>query len=124
MELSLSVTYFLNQIKENDDKEFFIQYYDNFLIHLDNVKKYIEIKKSLHLIIKNIISTLNNKLIEFNEQDENNIINDELKLKLSNELILYNGIYNDITNSLELIQIDAKKYKENFKKNLFYLIKK
>jgi hypothetical protein len=121
MELSLSVTYFLNQIKDENDKKFFIQYYDNYLIHLDNVKKHIEIKKSLQLIIKNMITTLNNKLTEI---DYNYSINDELKLKLSNELILYNNINNDITNSLELIEIDARNYKENFKKNLFYLIKK
>lgn len=114
MELSLSTEYFLNQIKDNKDKELFIKYYDNFQIHLEQARKYINIKKSLFLITEEFISNLKKELDLLTETDN----------KLEEELTHYIQLSNYINNSIKIIENDAMEYKEYFKKNLFYLIKK
>lgn len=103
MELSLSVEYFLNQIKNQDDKDFFILYYNNFQKHLEYAKQYIKLKKILE-----------------------NSITDLLDIKLTNadEINIYTNLNNNIRNSIKIVENDAMNYKENFKKHLFYLIKK
>lgn len=126
MELSLSMSYFLNQIKNNNDKDFFINYYENFQIHLEHVKKYIEIKKSLQFKIKEFINRLKMQLedIYYLKNINTRYATDKILSQINQEILLYETLYIDITNSLYTIEIDARNYKENFKKNLFYLIKK
>ena len=104
MNASLDSTYFINQIKNTKDKEFFIEYYNNFQLHLENAKKYIEIKKNMNNYIQNIL-----------------VNQDDLK---GVDRITFEELYNDILIGIQLIEFDAMKYKDTFVKILFYLIKK
>lgn len=104
MNASLDSTYFINQIKNTKDKEFFIEYYNNFQLHLENAKKYIEIKKNMNNYIQNIL---------VNQDDLMGV-----------ERITFEELYNDILIGIQLIEFDAMKYKDTFVKILFYLIKK
>ena len=104
MNASLDSTYFINQIKNTKDKEFFIQYYNNFQLHLENAKKYIEIKKNMNNYIQNIL---------VNQDDLMGV-----------DRITFEELYNDILIGIQLIEFDAMKYKDTFVKILFYLIKK
>lgn len=104
MDLFLDSKYFINQVKSSQDKEIFIKYYENFQLHLIQVKQYINIKKEFLEYIKILLDN-------------------PLKLSQS-DLIMYNNLYNEINTSITLIEHDAILYKNNFKKHLFYLIKK
>ena len=104
MNASLDSTYFINQIKNTKDKEFFIKYYNNFQLHLENAKKYIEIKKNMNNYIQNIL---------VNQDDLMGV-----------DRITFEELYNDILIGIQLIEFDAMKYKDTFVKILFYLIKK
>lgn len=104
MNASLDSTYFINQIKNTKDKEFFIEYYNNFQLHLENAKKYIEIKKNMNNYIQNIL---------VNQDDLMGV-----------DRITFEELYNDILIGIQLIEFDAMKYKDTFVKILFYLIKK
>lgn len=104
MDLSLDSKFFINQIKTSQDKEIFTKYYDNFQLHLIQVKQYINIKKDLSKYIKLLLD----QSLELSQSD----------------FIIYNQLYNEINNSILLIEDDAIRFKNNFKKHLFYLIKK
>jgi hypothetical protein len=104
MNASLNSTYFINQIKDTKDKDIFIEYYNNFQLHLEHTKKYIEIKQNMNTYIQNIL---------INREDLTTI-----------DRITFEELNNEIKNGLQLIELDAMKYKDNFVKILFYLIKK
>ena len=103
MNVSLDSNYFTAQMKTKEDKEFFHEYYNHFQIHLEQAKKYIELKRKFYNYLKNRI--------------ENNII-------LYNEIDVYKKLYNELEYSIKLIENDSIEYKEKFKCHLFYLIKK
>lgn len=134
MELSLSITYFLNQINNLNDRDFFIKYYNNFQNHLDHAKKYIQIKKQLLDNIREFINMLTMQLedVHYLRYLSNTLTNKSLQnitiydinVQINNEISLYKNMYKEINGSVNITELDARNYKELFKKNLFYLIKK
>lgn len=105
MEVSLDLNYFLQQINNNNEKEYLCQYYENYQNHLFYAKKIISIKKELNNSIQLFITNNTNTILD-------------------NDVNLYQELYNDINVSISVIENDANNYKNYFLKNLFYLIKK
>jgi len=107
MDLSLDSNYFINQIKSSQDKQLFIKYYENFQSHVLITKQYISIKKELLIYLKSFLDNPTH-LLNLSES----------------ELCIYQQLYNELNHSITVIEDDAIQYKNNFKKYLFYLIKK
>jgi len=103
MNVSLNSNYFVAQMKTKEDQDFFYEYHNHFQIHLEHVKKYIEIKKNFYNYLCNRI---------------------EQELVRYEELEVYQKLYKELDHSIKTIEEDAIEYKEKFKHHLFYLIKK
>lgn len=103
MNVSFDLNYFISQMKNTNDQEFFNEYYNHFQIHLEHVKKYIEIKQNFHKYLQTKLDT--------------HIITSE-------ELEIYQKLHKELEYSIDIITEDARNYKDKFRDHLFYLIKK
>lgn len=82
MNISLDLNYFINNIKNNKDKEFLKEYYEHFNKHIKILNDYIKIKQEL----KEIINKYDNKQYIIDD------INNSIKI-IENDGIVYKNIF-------------------------------
>lgn len=98
MNLSISVSYYINKLQTDNEKELLLYYYDNFNNNIELSNKLINNKKELLKVIN--LYTENNPLID----------------------IKY--LINKIENNINQYELNAIEYKNMFKETLFILLNK
>lgn len=98
MNLSISVSYYINKLQTENEKELLLYYYDNFNNNIELSNKLINNKKELIKVI--------------------NLYNND------NPIINIDFLINKIENNIKEYELNVIEYKNMFKDTLFILINK